>query len=479
MNLSEEIKISTSKNHDGRWLPYRDLIHSLPLAVYAVDKDGYITMFNDAAAELWGRRPEPGKDRWCGSWKIYELNDEIELPLNKYPLALAFEDKEKNNNKHPLIILRPDGSKRSLISYPNLIFDPNDDIEGAINILVDVTEIDIPGKEKIELADTVQSSDNANIAEMDEINARLAAIIQSSDDVIISKTLEGIITSWNAAAEKLFGYTEEEMIGQPITKIIPPDRLNEEVEILSRLKRGEKIEHFETKRMTREGKQFDISLTISPVRDSKGNIIGASKIGRDITDRKRTDEINARLAAIVQSSDDAIISKTLTGTITSWNQAAEKLFGYTEEEMIGESIMKIIPADRSNEEQEILNTLKEGNRVDHFETKRVCRDGTMLDISLTSSPIKDSTGKIIGASKIARNITTEKKTQRLLDEKEERLIMMVEATSLGTWEYNDSKLFCSTESRKICGLPVDASPDIKTIIQHIYSEDRMYFLQEV
>src|SRR5215831_16400706 len=339
MNLSEEIKVSSvSKNNDDKWRLYWDVIHSLPLAIYAVDKNGYITMFNEAAAELWGRRPETGNDRWCGSWKIFESNGVTELSLNKHPLALAFKEKRKDNINYPLVLERPDGSKRYFISYPELIFDSSDNIQGALNILVDATEISISGEEK----------------------AKLAAIVQSSDDAIINKTLKGIITSWNYAAEKLFGYTEAEMIGEPITKLIPTDRLDEEEEILNKLKEGKRIDHFETKRINKQGKELDLSLTISPVSDSTGNIIGASKIARDITDRKKIEEINARLAAIVQSSDDVIIGKTLEGIITSWNPAAEKLFEYSEEEMIGQSITKIIPSNRLNEEVEILSRLRNG-----------------------------------------------------------------------------------------------------------------------
>lgn len=124
------------------------------------------------------------------------------------------------------------------------------------------------------------------IASREEKSARLAAIIESSDDAIVSKTLEGIVTSWNGSAERIFGYTEAEMIGQSILKIIPQDRLDEEVEILTKLGRGERVEHFETKRQTKQGNLIDLSLTISPIKDKNGRIIGVSKIARDITERK-------------------------------------------------------------------------------------------------------------------------------------------------------------------------------------------------
>ena len=315
----------------------------------------------------------------------------------------------------------------------------------------------------------------------EELNARLAAIVQSSDDAIIGKTLKGIITNWNNGAEKLFGYSEDEMIGQSIMKLIPKGREGEESEIISKLERGEKIDHFETKRISKEGKLLDISLTISPIRDSNGNVIGASKIARDITERKKSEELNARLAAIVQSSDDVIIGKTMDGTVTSWNTAAERLFGFAEKEMLGESITKIIPPDRIKEEYEILNQLRQGKKIEHFETKRLTKGGKLIDISLTSSPIKDSSGEIIGASKIARNITSQKETARLIHENEERFRMAVEMTSLGTWEYDprDMTLLCSQETRRICGIPGADNPLFTVFADHIFAEDKNLFLEQI
>jgi len=313
-----------------------------------------------------------------------------------------------------------------------------------------------------------------------EVNARLAAIVQSSDDAIIGKTLDGIITNWNQAAEKLFGYTEQEMIGHSIMRLIPKDREGEEAQIISKLEKGEKIDHFETKRITKEGKLLDLSLTISPIRDSSGTVIGASKIARDITAKKQIEELNGRLAAIVQSSDDVIIGKTLDGIVSSWNDAAEKLFGYTEKEMIGQSILKIIPPERINEEYEILDQLREGKKIEHFETKRISKNGKVIDISLTTSPIRDLSGNIIGASKIAKNISLQKETTRLIHENEERFRMAVEMTHLGTWEYDpkDLTLLCSPEGRKICGIPEDVNPSFTDFLNHIYTEDRNHFLEQ-
>jgi PAS domain S-box-containing protein len=218
----------------------------------------------------------------------------------------------------------------------------------------------------------------------------LSAVVESSDDAIISKDLNGIIRSWNKSAERLFGYTAAEAVGQSIaTLLIPADRQEEEPEILSRLRRGERVDHFETKRKRKDGTLLDISLTISPVKDPEGNVIGASKIARDITDRLQTQRATLLLSAIVDSSDDAIISKDLNGIITSWNKGAERLFGYTATEAVGQPVATLlIPADRQEEEPEILSRLRRGERVDHFETKRKRKDGALLDISLTISPVK-------------------------------------------------------------------------------------------
>jgi len=380
--------------------------------------------------------------------------------------------------------------------------------------------------------------------------AHLAAIIDSSEDAIISKSLAGIIESWNKSAERIFGYSEEEAVGRNIGVIIPPDLYDEEARILDRLRHGERIESFETVRKRKDGSFVDISMTISPIRDDKGEIIGASNISRDITAQKRAQRaiieaqnrlavtlgsigdavvatdtlgqitfvnsvaehllgyaqssivgrrlqevfrivnentrqsvtnpvdrvladgcivglanhtvllqpdggevpiddsaapirdadgrivgvvlvfrdisaqyrsarIAALLAAIVSSSDDAIISKDFKGTITSWNQGAERLFGYTADEIVGQSVRVLIPPDRQYEEADILARLSRGERVEHYETVRRKKNGQLFDISLTVSPIRDAEGRLLGASKIARDITEQKRAQRALHESQE------------------------------------------------------------
>jgi PAS domain S-box-containing protein len=245
-------------------------------------------------------------------------------------------------------------------------------------------------------------------------NSLLEAVIRSSDDAIITRDLNGIITSWNPAATAIFGYQPEEIIGQSVLRLIP-DRLHpEEEEVVRRLKAGQQIAHYETTRMTKSGEEVHVSLTISPLKNEEGEIVGASKVARNIGQQKQLDRARLQLAAIVESSEDAIISKDLSGIILSWNCAAERLFGYTEQEIVGSSVLRLIPEDLHSEEPVILSKLMAGERIEHFETTRLRKNGQRFEASLTISPIRDASGRVIGASKILRDITDRKQLEHSL-----------------------------------------------------------------
>lgn len=241
----------------------------------------------------------------------------------------------------------------------------------------------------------------------------LMAVIGSSDDAIISKDLNGIISSWNEGARRIFGYEPDEIIGQSILRLIPPELHPDEAIILAKLRAGERIDHFETIRVRKNGERFHISVTISPIKNDTGEIIGASKIARDISERRRADESRFRLAAIVESADDAIIGKDLNGIIASWNAGAQRLFGYEEKEIIGQSILRLIPENLRHEEDEILRKIRAGEKIEHYETTRVSKGGEVREVAVTISPIRNIQGEIIGASKIARDISDRKKVERM------------------------------------------------------------------
>jgi PAS domain S-box-containing protein len=253
----------------------------------------------------------------------------------------------------------------------------------------------------------------------DAAQAYLAAIVESSDDAILSKDLDGIIQSCNAAGERIFGYPAGELIGKPVRILVPPERDSEEDGILASIRRGERIEHFETVRLRKDGRRLDVSLTISPVRDATGRIIGASKIARDITEQKRNRAARSYLAAIVESSEDAILSKNLDGIIQSCNARGEELFGYKATELVGRSIRMLIPPDRQAEEDEILARIRRGERIEHFETVRLAKGGREIDVSLSISPIRDGDGRVVGVAKLARDITEPKRLARELEAQRE------------------------------------------------------------
>ena len=248
-----------------------ELLNALPVAVYTTDAEGRITYYNEAAAELWGHRPQLGSSHWCGSWKIY-WPDGRPLPHDQCPMAVTLKEGRPVRGIEA-IAERPDGTRVNFLPFPTPLYDASGRLTGAINLLMDITER------------------HAN-----EVHAaRLAAIVATSDDAIVSKTLEGRVTSWNASAMRLFGYTPEEMIGQSITRIIPPELHDEEKLILAQLRRGEHIDHYETVRVAKDGRRIDVSLCVSPLRDKSGRVIGASKIARDISERKQAEMLQRLL----------------------------------------------------------------------------------------------------------------------------------------------------------------------------------------
>jgi len=360
---------------------YRKILDDLPVAIYATDTEGRITYYNEAAVTLWGCRPELLKSEWCGSWKLFRI-DGTPLKHADCPMAVAVRTRQAVRGVEAYAE-RPDGSRVRFRPYPTPMFDDEGTFIGAVNLLVDVTEA----------------------RRDDERARRLVSIVESSDDAIISEGLDGTIQSWNRGAERLFGYGAEEVIGRPVTVLSPPHRPDEGIEIIARIRSGQTVDHYETVRRHKNGRLIHVSLTVSPVYDEQGAIIGASKIAREITERLRAEEHARRLASIVESSDDAIVSESLEGRIESWNRGAERLFGYKAEEVIGKPVTILSPAGKPDDGIELIRRIRQGEIVEHYETMRRRKDGSEVPVSLTVSPVKDERGRIVAASKIARDIT--------------------------------------------------------------------------
>jgi PAS domain S-box-containing protein len=256
------------------------LVELFPMAAYAVRApDGVIAWYNSRAAELWGRVPVLGDtdERFCGAYKLYHA-DGTPMAHCDTPVALALTT-GISVHEQEVVIEKPDGSRVVVSVHIDPIRDEDGTIIGVVNFFHDISER----------------------KQAERTTALIAAIVDSSDDAIVSKNLDGTITSWNKGAEVLFGYSAGEAVGQHISLIIPLDRRHEEDMILQRLRKGERVDHFETVRVRKDGTTLDISLTISPVKDSAGHVVGASKVARDITQRKQVEkalkesELSARL----------------------------------------------------------------------------------------------------------------------------------------------------------------------------------------
>jgi len=250
----------------------------------------------------------------------------------------------------------------------------------------------------------------------------LEVTLSSIGDAVIATDVDGKITFLNSMAQSITGW-DNEAVGKPVHEVFnivnEQSRVGVENPALKAMSDGIIVglaNH--TVLITKDGNEIPIDDSGAPIRGTDGRVLGAVLIFRDITERRRADRAQALLAEIVQSSDDAIVSKSLDGIIRSWNEGAEKLFGYSEEEVIGKSITIIVPPERLSEEQSILERLRRGERIEHFETVRISKDGRRIPISLTVSPVKNRAGEIIGASKIARDISQ----QKLIEEERERLL---------------------------------------------------------
>lgn len=244
------------------------LLDLMPVGIYLCDFDGVIVYYNDAAAALWGRRPslDDPAERYCGAHRL-RAPDGTSLARGRSPTAVALRERRPVRGVEA-IATHPDGTQVSLLAYSTPTFDAQGELAGTIGVLVDV----------------------ADRQAAERTTQRLAAIVDSSDDAILALDRDGLVISWNHGASRLYQYTEDEVVGRPISMLIPPDRGDEEALILNRVLRGERVERYETVRLRRDGTTFDVSLTVSPVRDRHGRIVGVSKIARDITERKRANE---------------------------------------------------------------------------------------------------------------------------------------------------------------------------------------------
>jgi PAS domain S-box-containing protein len=369
---------------------YRTLFDLVPVAVYVCDADGIIREYNRRASELWGCEPGGNgkRPRFCGSYKIY-YPDGRYMPHEECPMARALRGEKLKAEDLEIIIERPDGERRHVIPAPRILTNIHGKITGAINSLFDITE-----------------HKRAEVAAM-----RLAAAVQSSHDAIAAKTLDGIITDWNQSAERIFGYKPKEIIGKSILTLIPKDRQHEEQEILRRIRHGESLDHYETVRRRKDGQLIDVSLTISPIKNPKGEIVGVSKIARDITHQKQTERRLAEQARLLDLTNDAVIVRNHQDRIVYWNRGAEELYGFSVKEALGKISHELLQTAYPENYESIQRKLKRDNRW-AGELVHTRKDGKPIAVLSRWSLDRDARGRPTSILETNTDITARKRAEQ-------------------------------------------------------------------
>jgi two-component system cell cycle sensor histidine kinase/response regulator CckA len=247
-------------------------------------------------------------------------------------------------------------------------------------------------------------------AEADEARSQLAAIVESSEDAIIGKTLDGLIVTWNPAAERLYGWSAQEVRGRPVSLLAPPDRAEELAGVLERLRRGERVPPFETVGVRKDGQRLDVSLSISPIRDAAGRIVGASAIARDITERKRTEATLRRDALLLANVRDAVIVADLQGVVTYWNEGATRLFGWQPAEVLGRRLTERFALGDGPAVADKLQAIM-GGRDWTGEWQGTRQDGSRVWVDARVSRLTDPTGQPVGVLGLAHDITGRKRLE--------------------------------------------------------------------
>jgi len=383
---------------------YRTLFNLGPVAIYSIDTSGVIQEFNRRAAELWGREPALGDtdQRFCGSFKMFRPDGSF-MPHEQCPMAEVVSGKITAAHDAEVLIERPDGSRVIVLVNIRPLKNDRGEVIGAINCFYDITE-----RKRAETA-----------------ASRLAAVVQSSHDAIVAKDLNGIITDWNQSAERIFGYGPKEIIGKSVLTLIPKDRHSEEQDILKRIRRGELVDHYETVRRRKDGTLINVSLTISPVKDLNGKIIGISKIVRDITRQKRAEQRLAEQSRLLDLSNEAILVRDPQDRITYWNDGANELYGYLPEEALGKVTHKLL---RTEFPESLKSIYKKLERDDRWSGELVHKrkDGTKVVVMSHWALDRHGHGRSAFVLETNADITQRKQTEAALQRSKEMLEKLVQ-----------------------------------------------------
>lgn len=401
------------------------LLSLLPVAVYLCDSEGHITLYNEAATALWGRRPSTGKDLWSGAWRAY-MPDGTPLPPDQCPMAQTLKTRKPVVGQQ-VIVERPDGERTLILSHPHPVYDTEGNFTGAIDMLVDVSDIkgDTQQESTAGLHQTIEA-----LRRSEERYYRMIAEVQDYAIILLSR--EGIIENWNKGAEKIKGYTEQEALGKSFRMFYSqedqaaglPDRL------LQTAFQDGKANH-EGWRVRKDGTRFWGSISITALHDGSGDVIGFSKVTRDLTERRSIEVKMQRYAEelllknellrqseeryhrmVSEVEDYVIILISPDGIIENWNRGAQKIKGYSADEIVGKHFSIFYSeADRKKGVPEgLLAEAKQKGRALH-EGWRLRRDGTTFWGSVVITALHGENGSMIGFTKVTRDLTEKKLTE--------------------------------------------------------------------
>ncbi|SFS11793.1 PAS domain S-box-containing protein [Halomicrobium zhouii] len=314
-------------------------------------------------------------------------------------------------------------------------------------------------------------------AELRATKNRMQKFIETSPVGVVGTTPEGIVTLWNDAMEQIFGWSAEEVLGEPYPAISDGD--DDPDPVRQRVLDGEAISQVELERVTKDGEQIDVSLSTGPVYDAAGDISEVVGYIEDITERKERErelqETNERLNAVIDASPDAIVALDTDGTVTLWNPAAERIFGWREDEILGEP-MPIVPPERAEEHADILRRLADGETVRGAEVLRQTRDGERIELSLSAAPLRDADGTIVGNLGVSEDISRRKERQRELERTKDMLAQAQQLAAVGGWELDlagdEPVLEWTDELYRIHGLPPGADVTLDEALDFYHTEDR-------
>ncbi|HML12252.1 MAG TPA: PAS domain S-box protein [Xanthobacteraceae bacterium] len=394
----------------------RALLDALPAAIYLTDAAGRMVYYNEAAVEIWGRRPELGAARWCGPWKLF-WPDGSPFSPEQSPMAAALREARAIKGAE-VVGERADGTRVRLAPHPVPIFDAAGTLIGGLNLVVDISE-----HKRAEEALRARG-------------AELEAVIDGTPFMLARLGRDMRYRFISRAYARMIGRRSEDVIGRHVADVLGQEGFAAVRPHIEKVLRGEPTEYELEIRFPGLGPRL-LRGFYTPVLDEAGRADGWIASLLDIGEQRRAEEVRRQLASIVDSSGDAIFSEDIDGLIVSWNRGAERLYGYAATEVIGQSITLLLPAGLHDEERQILARIARGEHIEHYETVRRRKDGRLIEVSLTISPIKNAEGAIVGASKIARDITermqaeqARRAAERELRALSERLEMEVEKRTL-------------------------------------------------